>query len=223
MVLPPESAIDYQATLIEFVGEQANLTHLGFFDRLVPVWLSAYRRQADRKTNITEMWSNGFSFMFDLEGSDHCDGRGPQPPGVFPRTVVTFGISKPPRGRSRLEDLRLRRWMGPTTEVLGAERDKGHFIASSIGGAVIAGETNIFSQRRDLNRGWSSAGRVFRSMETFAKDTPGTPFFHRPVYMLESDTPDYLEVGLIRPDGSLWIEVFDNQSITNTPLLFLST
>jgi hypothetical protein len=49
-------------------------------------------------------------------------------------------------------------------------------------------------------------------METFAANHPGTLFLHRPVYEQETDTPDWLEVGIIRPDLSLWIEVFDNRS-----------
>ena len=214
-MLPPESALNYQATAAEIHANRFRDTHAQMFERFIPLWLSSYRQQVNRKTNITEMWSNGFSFMFDLEGSDHCDGRGPHPAGVFPRTVVAFGISKPPPGRSIVEDLRLRRWMGPTAEVFGAERDKGHFIASSVGGAIIAAETNIFSQRRDLNRGWSSAGKIFRSMETFAQNNPGTPFFNRPVYLLESDTPDFLEVGIVKADSTVWIEVFDNRNVAN--------
>ena len=49
-------------------------------------------------------------------------------------------------------------------------------------------------------------------MEKHAADTQGTLFFHRPVYERETDTPDWLEVGIINLDLSLWVEVFDNRS-----------
>ena len=179
-------------------------------DVLSSSWIAAYKRQIDRKTNITEMFFNGFSVLVDLEGSDHCDGRGPQPLGVFPRTVAAYGISKPPAKSRRTDDQRLR-GMEPTAPELGAGRDKGHFIAHSLGGEVIAAETNVFSQRRDLNRGWSAAGKTFRPMERFAAENVGTPYFHRAIYLREIDIPDYLEVGIIQPDHSLWNECFDNR------------
>jgi hypothetical protein len=210
-VLPNESTIDYAVALADALSTRNALTSTAVFDTLCSQWLRAYRQQVGRKTNVTEMWSNGFSFLFDLEGSDHCDGRGPQPTGVFPRTLVAFGTSKPD-GRSRYaDDLRLRRWMGATREVMGDQRDKGHFIASSLGGEIIGGEPNVFPQRRDLNRGWSPAGKRFRRMEHFALKNPGTLYFHRAIYLCESETPDFLQVGIIRPDRSLWVEDFDNR------------
>jgi hypothetical protein len=95
--------------------------------------------------------------------------------------------------------------------LFGTDFDKGHFIAFSIGGEISGGETNIFPHNGALNRGRSEEGRVYRRLETFAANHPGTLFFHRPVYEQETDTPGWLEVGIIRPDLSLWIEVFDNR------------
>ena len=43
-------------------------------------------------------------------------------------------------------------------------RDKGHFIAHAIGGGL---DMNIFSQARDLNRGISEQGKVYRLMERY--------------------------------------------------------
>ena len=48
-------------------------------------------------------------------------------------------------------------------------------------------------------------------MERFAAENVGTPYFHRAIYLREIDIPDYLEVGIIQPDHSLWNECFDNR------------
>ena len=208
-VIPVLSIVDYSA-LLKFSSAQRTLDKANLWDDLSTAWISAYKRQVNRKTNITEMWFNGFSALVDLEGSDHGDGRGPQPAGVFPRTISVYGASKPPTRSRGTDDQRLR-GMEPTAPELGVGRDKGHFIAHSIGGAIIAAETNAFSQRRDLNRGWSAEGKKFRLMEQFGSDNPGTPFFHRPIYIGETDIPECLEVGIIRPDLTAWIETFNNR------------
>lgn len=211
ITVPIESQVDYTV-----FAEELELTGLPeprseFFHRLSSAWIIAYHRQSGRPIYPTEMWSNGFGFLVDLEGADHGDGRGPQPPGVYMRTFAAYGLSKPSGAPRRKEDQRLRGWMGKTAQVSGAERDKGHFIAHSIGGAVVAGENNVFLQRRDLNRGWSDAGKNFRKMEARAQANPGALVFHRAIYIEESTTPDFLEFGLCLPGATLQVEVFDNR------------
>lgn len=212
VALPSESSIDYSPYSAELQLRGLPEARSDFLHRLSSAWIAAYRRQSGRPINTTEMWSNGFGFLVDLEGADHGDGRGPQPPGVYMRTFAAYGLSKPNEVTRRKADLRLRGWMGKTDQVTGAERDKGHFIAHSIGGEVVAAETNVFLQRRDLNRGWSEAGKIFRQMEVSAQQNPGSLFFHRAIYLVESTTPDFLEVGLCLPGQTLQVASFDNRS-----------
>jgi hypothetical protein len=209
--LPPTSAIDYTAIIDSLPASIKLAKGMKLLNALSDEWFRAYKRQSGRVTNVTDMAANGFVFMFDLEGSDHCDGRGPQPPGMFPRVVAAYGLSQPPEHGRESDDTRMRRWMGPTQEVFGTGWDKGHFIAFSIGGEISGSETNVFSHRRELNRGWSEEGKRFRRFEQFAAEHPGTLFFHRPIYLSESATPDWLEVGVVREDLSLWCEAFDNR------------
>ena len=210
--LPTESRIDYAPYAAELELNGLPTVDSDFLYRLSSAWIAAYHRQCGRPINPTEMWSNDFAFLVDLEGADHGDGRGPQPPGVYMRTFAAYGLSKPSAIPRQKDDARLRGWMGKTDQVAGAERDKGHFIAHSIGGKVAGGETNVFLQRRDLNRGWSEAGRVFRRMEVDAQQHPGSLFFHRAIYLEESTTPSFLEVGLCLPGQSLRVAIFDNRS-----------
>jgi hypothetical protein len=95
----------------------------------------------------------------------------------------------------------------PTEEFLGTERDKGHYMAHCIGGGL---DVNVFSQERRLNRGWSPQGKVYRQMETYCYEQPGTFCFSRPVYADGSSVPRWLEFGLLKADQTLWVEVFDN-------------
>ena len=211
IALPYESQLDYAPFAKELEDSGLPEARSDFFYRLTSAWIAAYQRQSDRPINPTEMWSNGFGFLIDLEGADHGDGREPRSPSIYMRTFAAYGLSKPSAVARRKEDVRLRGWMGKTEHVTGAERDKGHFVAHSIGGAVAAGETNVFLQRRDLNRGWSEAGKVFRRLEFEAKRNPGALFFHRAIYTVESTTPDFLEVGLCIPGQSLKVACFDNR------------
>jgi hypothetical protein len=68
----------------------------------------------------------------------------------------------------------------------------------------------VFSQERRLNRGWSPQGKLYRQMETYCYEQPGTFCFSRPVYADGSSVPRWLEFGLLKSDQTLWVEVFDN-------------
>jgi hypothetical protein len=92
-------------------------------------------------------------------------------------------------------------------ELAGTNRDKGHFIAHAIGGGT---DLNIFSQDRETNRGISVQGKVYRQMEKYCFARPGTFCFARPVYADATSVPRWLEFGLIKEDGRLWVELFDN-------------
>ena len=95
--------------------------------------------------------------------------------------------------------------------MFGPGWDKGHFIAHSIGGAVDGLEANVFVQRRDLNRGWSVAGKRFRQMEQYCVLNPGTLCFSRPLYADQTAKPAFVEFGVLKRGGELWVESFDNR------------
>lgn len=132
--------------------------------------------------------------------------------------------------------LRPRYQAGARHHRLGDGQDVGHFVAHSTGGPP---DINLFYQDSRLNRGWSAEGKVYRLMEKYAADHPGTFYFSRPVYEGESTVPRFLELGILlkeshvdavtsrikhkestficRPASSQglalawWIGVFDNQ------------
>ena len=211
-ILPECCRIDYAKEVESFRSKTSSPSPQALLHALSDQWMHAYKRLVGRATSIYEIPEGGFHYLFDCEGSDHCDGQGPLPARITPRVVVAYGTSKVPAAGRKKDDGRMRGWVGPTREILGDGWDKGHFVAHSMGGAVDRVEINVFGQRRALNRGWSPAGKVFRKMEDYCASHPGTTFFHRALYGEESDVPDWLEFGIIYSDLTIWCEVFDNRA-----------
>ena len=72
-------------------------------------------------------------------------------------------------------------------------------------------DINLFPQRRDLNRGWSREGKLFRKMERCVASHPGVFYFHRPIYVDATWIPGPPELGLLTVEGTWWVERFANR------------
>lgn len=83
--------------------------------------------------------------------------------------------------------------------------DKGHFIAHTIGGAVDGLEANVFLQRRSVNRG------AYRQMERCCAAHAGVLCFSRPIYDDPTAVPAAIEIGVLKPDVTWWIQRFPNR------------
>ena len=128
---------------------------------------------------------------------------------VEDRIVAVYGRSSPVREKRdpyRMRGPRCEREWGEADD--GYHYDRGHFAAHSIGGQADLG---LFPQRRDINRGRSPRGRVYRSMERYCLNNPGLFCFARPVYLDKSLHPFYLEFGILRSDLTFWVELFENR------------
>jgi hypothetical protein len=203
------SLIDYESMQAEFTQlvYPEQVSHL--LDHAPRRWTAAYRADTARTTDLHTVSHGGFHYLFDcfpmFNPEFVADAHNP----IEPRMVVAYGVSNPNAGAR--DDYRLRGWVGATETYFGKEWDKGHFIAHSIGGAVDLVELNVFLHLRSLNRGWSVQGRIFRSMEKACSQRAGTFCFHRPLYDDTSNRPARLEFGLLRQDGTLWVEQFANR------------
>jgi hypothetical protein len=156
-------------------------------------------------TNILQFNDSGFDYLFDFSSELIAKGIVLDDQAVEDRLVVVFGRSRPrhiERNRNRM-----RGFLGPSSEVFGIKYDKGHFIGHAIGGNL---EVNLFPQRRDINQGLSIRGKVFRKMEKYCFENPGTFCFHRPIYCDRSWRPCMIEFGLLTRQKSFWIERFEN-------------
>lgn len=178
-------------------------------DELPYVWREAYLAMTPRPSELMRFQQGSFEYLFDDYTLLEASGAVPYDPVAEGRLIAALGLSAP-RPRAR-DDNRLRGWVGRTERTFGKAWDKGHYIAHTIGGAVDGLEANVFLQRRDLNRGWSAQGKLFRRMETYCVQHPGTFCFARPLYTDLTAKPAQLEFGVLKTDGVLWVEYFDNR------------
>jgi hypothetical protein len=206
-----ESDLDYTRLLAAADPGSLEATISILLDELPNQWKRAYLGMTPHETNLCVVTHKTFRYIYDDYGTLEVSGKVPYNPVFEARLVAALGRSTPQR--SHRDDGRLKGWVGPTEVHFGRQSDKGHFIAHSIGGAVDQCELNVFVQRRDLNRGWSVAGKRFRSMEKYCSSNPGTFCFSRPIYSFAdgSSKPVAVEFGVLKADGELWVEVFDNQ------------
>lgn len=177
-----------------------DLTRLGSL--LEEAWCAAYSAGFEENREIVRFNVEGFIYLFDLVSSSAFSG----PVDAADRVVAVYGLSQA-TGRVR-DSSRQQRFLGGGISIPGkGTYDKGHFIGRSMGGGL---DVNLFPQRAHLNRGQSSAGKEFRAMETYAAAHPGTFVFARPIYADVSWVPAYLEYGVLKANGTVWVEQFEN-------------
>jgi hypothetical protein len=205
VTLPDQQAIDYEALLHEARQESATSLVVHLRQHLPFKWRDLYIAAALRSTNIARFEYRTFEYIFDLYSELEAIGEVAYDQTVEDRVVAVLGTSA--RADESRDRTRMPGWLGETGEILGATRDKGHFIAHCMGGGL---EVNVFSQDRKLNRGWSPQGKIYRQMERYCQEHPGTFCFSRPIYADNSSVPRWLEFGVLREDSALWVEVFDN-------------
>ena len=197
---------------IELFENENDMTYneLGQFiqEQLIKIWINDYKTQCNRLTDIGSMFNGSFEYIYDdceslfRKGIINDDS-------IESRMVAATGTSSPKNGKR--DDYRLKGWLGKTETVFGKQWDKGHFIAHSIGGAIDSIEINAYPQIRALNRGWSEEGKIFRKMETYCFEHPGTFCFTRPIYKDQTYRPADLEFAILKNDKTLWTETFNNR------------
>src|ERR1017187_8070308 len=203
--LPPQSRIDYRrlgrsaraGSIYELIADLRL--------RLPTLWQRAYTAAASHTPNIVHVEYGTFDYICDSYSEMEALGEVAFDQRVRDRVVGVLGISLPVRGRRR--GSLPKGWVEHPEEVDSSGRDKGHFIAHAIGGGL---DMNVFSQARDLNRGLSEQGKVYRLMERYCYENAGTFCFSRPVYDDATSIPRWVAFGLLRDDGTLWVEVFEN-------------
>jgi hypothetical protein len=208
MEQPAKGVVDYRRVLADAARASCGVTEF-LLAELPYLWRDANLEMTLRPTDIVRWRRGPFEYIYDDYASFEASGAVPFDPQAEARLVAALGRSEPTK--LVRDDYRLRGWVGATEKMFGSGWDKGHFIAHSIGGAVDGLEANVFVQRRDLNRGWSTEGRRFRQMEKYCVSRPGTFCFSRPLYLDQTAKPAFVEFGILKSDGVLWVERFNNQ------------
>lgn len=202
-------SLDYSVLLGRIGGDSVEDKIAILAQELPCLWRDAYERNGRPRTSIVRIRDNSFEYIYDNYSYLESTGVVPYHPIIEDRLVAVVGRSL--TGSKPRDDYRLRGWVGPTETTYTNRYDKGHFVAHSIGGAVDRSEMNVFVQRRDLNRGWSEEGKLYRAMEKYCFVHPGTFCFSRPLYEDQTSKPSYLEFGILKGASELWVECFDNR------------
>jgi len=129
---------------------------------------------------------NGYRYNYDNYNNFEIHGVVPYSETHEDRIMGVIGKSGTALSTAKKASNWLKGLIGGTEARWGPQFDKGHYIARAIGGGE---QLNIFPQRRDLNRGRSAAGHLFREMEKYCVRNPGILCFHRPIYLDESAQP----------------------------------
>jgi hypothetical protein len=167
------------------------------------MWASEYQAMSSHIPNVLQFEIDGFQHLFDYTSDPSADSSAHD---TEDRLVAVFGLSRIPEGKR--SSSRMKGFLGGRlVDATDTPLDKGHFIAVSMGGGT---EVNLFPQRPELNRGWSDPGKVFRKMERFAAEHPGTFVFARPLYASTSWHPTSIEYAVLLPELRWWVEQFAN-------------
>jgi hypothetical protein len=196
-------SIDYEAVLSEARAHGATNPALILQERLPSIWRDAYVKTVTHEPNLVRFRCRTFEYICDVYSQLEMTGAVPYDQTIADRVIGVLGKSS--RAQQDRDVRRMR--IELAEEFAGTERDDGHFMAHCIGGGL---ELNVFSQERHLNRGWSRQGKIYRKMEDYCYQQPGTFCFSRPIYADGSNVPRWLEFGLLKADHNLWVELFDN-------------
>ena len=188
-------AIDYNAFFDTCTYREENLELLAE-NELSEIWVCSYRKQSLLAPSILSISLEDFTFIWDE---------------TYERVVVAYGVSfhnsqspKRIREKSRIAYYYrnfIRRYQ------INTATDTGHFIAHSFGGGI---DINLFPQKRDVNRGYSSEEIAYRKMESSVLNNPGSFIFSRPLYYDETWRPFYIEYGIQHPGKAPCVRVFTN-------------
>ncbi|MCC8423578.1 DNA/RNA non-specific endonuclease [Mucilaginibacter sp. UR6-11] len=123
------------------------------------------------------------------------------------RVVFVYGRSA--AGTKERDSKRMRQFLGTfknQPEYVGY--DKGHFIAHCNDGQI---DQNLYPQLKELNRGLSPQGKLFRSMERYLQRNEGVFYFVRPIYNDLTWIPHQIDFGIFTKEKGLLLNRFDNR------------
>lgn len=195
--------IDYEARIQGLPRKDLDSIVRLFTGEIVEAWCRDYLLHASSTAYLLRVKDCGFEYIFDHASAALAKVDRSSP---HDRVVAVFGRSMPTT--ETRDASRMKGFIGKSSE-LGDKTDKGHLMSHGAGGGL---DINLYPQRRDFNQRRKSNPRsyVYYDMEKYTREHPGCFFFNRPLYADLTWRPVVVEFGIVRPDGSLWVEAFDN-------------
>lgn len=195
IVVRPGDGSSYLESIFAFISRPVP-TALVDWEEHVDGWCDEYR-EAFGKCAIVEINLGSSVYLFDR---------------THERVVVAYGVAVSPANERDRNRMRRFPDVNVGIEAHLAEgafpADRGHFLSHAAGGEL---DINLFPHRRELNRGWSPAGKKFRRMEDYVARRPGTFHAHRAMYDDETWIPAVLEYRVLKDDARWWIDTFTNK------------
>lgn len=171
-------------------------------EKISALYVDEYSNQFPN-SQILKFDVNGYTYLFDLNEERENNKKEDRVVAVYGRSSYTD---------EQRDHSRMKGFIGPFTKIKGYEDfDKGHFISHKINGSL---DQNLYPQLRELNRGWSKQGKLFRSMERYCEQNPDVFLFTRPIYEDLSWIPDFIDYGIFTKEFGLLLNRFDNKKIT---------
>ncbi|HLA33407.1 MAG TPA: hypothetical protein VJ001_00920 [Rhodocyclaceae bacterium] len=184
----------------ENIASSSTLDIDALINALCDKWINDYLDSASHSPCICEIPIKKTTFIFDQTSASTEENT------VEDRLVAAYGFSV--KHKKKRDASRIRGFIGGRIDIPNKGKfDKGHALSHAMGGGL---DINLFPQKPALNRGHSKEGRTYRRMEKYAADHPGTFVFSRLFYTDNSWVPSALEYGVLMPDGTLWVEWFEN-------------
>lgn len=189
---------------------------IDWLDATLPeLWIEDYVGMTKSPTNILTIpfgdkkrVEHFVSYLFD-QTSGHPDlidlAASELKEHTHDRVVAVWGTSKQEPASTRPTE-RMKGFLKGVWSEAYPERDRGHFFAHTMGGSV---DMNLFPQLSRINR-----TGLWREMETYCAQHPGTFCFIHPIYTDHTWQPARLEYGIYKlpPENPLtfWGNLFEN-------------
>ncbi|NQT77763.1 MAG: hypothetical protein HQ565_08615 [Bacteroidetes bacterium] len=155
-------------------------------------------------SEILEFNVNGYSYLFDL----HIE-TGSNKTEKDDRVVAVYGRIS--HANAKRDSNRMKGFIGPFTKLAKyKDFDKGHFVSHKINGGL---DQNLYPQLKELNRGWSKQGKLFRSLERYCEQNPDAFLFTRPIYADLSWIPEFIDYGIFTKEFGLLLNRFNNKKM----------
>lgn len=159
------------------------------------------------KSEILKFIVNGYTYLFssnkDLE-SNNIE--------IEDRIIGVYGRIS--HTNTKRDTSRMKGFIGPFTKLNKyKDFDKGHFISHKINGSL---DQNLYPQLKEINRGWSKQGKLFRSLEKYCEENPNAFVFTRPIYTNLSWIPRFIDYGIFTKEYGLLLNRFDNKKKNTT-------
>lgn len=151
---------------------------------------------------LDEFQYGRFWYLFDSTPEGKTDPKEPAN-----RVLASWGVSEPDRRFGHRQNLR-----GFPVPPVNRKFDRGHLIAMSVGGGDYV---NLVPQEPRLNRGWSNAGKRWRSLERAVAADAGAFVFVAVHYDDLTDIPSWFGYVVVHTDHRIRIESFSNHTTSD--------